>query len=253
MKLNVGITLFAVALLAPRMAAADSILFTATGTGADGVTLNASALFDVSGNTLTITLSNLGDTSGSGPDVRGNTLTGLFFDLPDVFTLTPLSATIAAGSLRQASFCDVGPCDSTTTNVGGEFGYATGIFSDFANRGIASAGYLGGSANFNGPNLDDPDSLDGINFGIIAPVTPSNPFNPNGGMAEPLIESGPQGAVQFTMQVSGGTLTAADFAKVHFQYGTDFTQPNIPEPTVGVLTVIGIVVAARRVQKRRRH
>lgn len=250
----------AVSVLVPRLAAADSILFTGTGTGANSVTINASALFNISGTTLTIKLSNLGDTSGGSQDVPGNALTGLLFDLPNGFTLSPVSATIVPGSLRQGNFCDVGPCTSSTTNVGGEFRYATSnSLPGGADRSISSAGYNGGAPNFIGPNLDNPISVDGVNFGIIAPVGFSNPFIPNGGMLEPEIE----GNVQFTMTIAGTRqLTAADFANVSFQYGTSLSEARIPgqpggpgpvpEPTTALLTLSGAAVAVRRSILRRR-
>ncbi|GIX46737.1 MAG: hypothetical protein KatS3mg131_0948 [Candidatus Tectimicrobiota bacterium] len=77
--------------------------------------------------------------------------------------------------------------------MGGEFRYDTGSFPGGATYGIASAGYIGGAANFGGSNLDDPLAVDGINFGLIA-ADPT--FNPNGGLAhEPLIRS----SVLFTL------------------------------------------------------
>ncbi len=260
MKLLLRTVIVAVSVLVPRLAAADSILFTGTGAGASGVTLNASALFNISGTTLTLKLSNLGDTSGGGQDVPGNTLSGLLFDLPNGFTLSPVSATITPGSLRQGNLCSIGPCTSSTTNVGGEFRYATSSsLPGGADRSIASAGYNGGTPNLNGPNLDDPASVDGINFGIIAPVGPSNPFIPNGGMLKPEID----GNVQFTMTVAGSRqLTAADFANVSFQYGTSLSEARIPggpggpgpvpEPTTALLTLSGAAVAVRRSILRRR-
>jgi len=210
--------------LISRPANAESILFTGTGAGASGVTLNASAFFDISGDQLTIRLSNLSDSSGSAHDSPTNQLTGLFFDLPDNLTLSPVSATIDAGMIRQGDKCDVTPCTSGTTNVGGEFRYSTGNYPGFADRGIASAGYIGGSPNFNGPNLVSPDAVGGPNFSIIAPITGQNAFNPNGGLSQvPLIE----GSVEFAMTVSGGTLTAADLKNVSFQYGTNTSEPRL--------------------------
>jgi len=250
----------AVSVLMPRLAVADSILFNGTGAGANGVTLNASALFNISGTALTIKLSNLGDTSGGGQDVPSNTLTGLLFDLPNGFTLSPVSATIAPGSLRQGNLCSIGPCTSATTNVGGEFRYATSSsLPGGADRSVTSSAYNGTDPNFNGPNLDSPLSVDGVNFGIIAPVEPSNPFIPSSQMQEPEIA----GDVQFTMTVAGSRqLTAADFANVSFQYGTSLTEPRIPglpggpgpvpEPATALLTLSGAAVAVRRSILRRR-
>jgi hypothetical protein len=214
--------------LAPRAAFADAVLFTGSGPGA-GITLSASALFSISGSTLTITLRNEGDTSGTGQDVPGATLTGVFFDLLGGVTLTPISATIAPGALVQASKCNIGPCSGTTTNVGGEFVYRADAFPDGADRGISSSGYIDaviGMGNMGGPDLDTPGSPDGINFGIIAPISATNPiFKPNGGLKkEPLIQT----EVVLALAISGGTLDVDDISNVSFQYGTSLTEPNIP-------------------------
>src|SRR5688500_14285269 len=108
---RIGLSLVALVcvLLLPSTARAEVIL-SATGTGSNGVTLNASAAFSISTvngiNYLTMTLQNSGDTSGSGKVLSSNTLTGLFFDLPAGITLTPTSARIAKGDLLQSETCE---------------------------------------------------------------------------------------------------------------------------------------------------
>ncbi len=240
--------------LAPIPAAASSILFTGTGAGAGGVTLNASAVFTINGSSLVIRLRNLGDSSGSGQDVPGNALTGVLFNLPDGISLTPVKAKIEPGALVNAGNCSIGPCGSNTNNVGGEFRYGAGGVAfpagTGADRGIASAGYIGGAGNFNGPNLDGPPSgaVGGVSFGILGPGV----FNPNGGMNLPLI----QDEVVFEMTIAGGALSTTDIANVSFQYGTNFGEarfpggpapnPPIPEPAALLLLVPGIAAALRR-------
>ena len=260
--LRIGLFALVCALALPSSAKAG-VLYSGTGTGANGITLNASALFEISGTTLTITLMNTGDTSGTGKnsDVSGNTLTGVFFDLPTGITLTPVSATIDSADLLQESTCAPVACSSSTTNVGGEFRYATGTWAGhLGNSGIASSGYVSGSSgNFNGPDLDTPGSLDGINFGIIAPQTATNAFKPNGGLAnDPLIE----GQVVFTMTIAGGTLSDGDISNVSFQYGTSITEPHfgggeepqnpIPEPATLLLLAPALAFGIRR-RLRARH
>lgn len=240
-------------------AVATTITFSASGTGVDGAALAAQAIFDFTGNNLTVTLTNIAtsDNTTSGPDtgkdVPGNTLTGVFFDLTGNPTLTAVSATIAAGSIVQGSMCSIGPCNGSTTNVGGEFRYDTGGFPGGADRGIASAGYIGGAGNFGGPNLDAPPSaaVNGINFGILS----SDPsFLPNSGLLEPLIRN----QVVFILTGVLG-LSIDDISDVSFQYGTDLTEPNIdccdgdvPEPAT--LLLLGCGVAALGLYRRRpRH
>lgn len=260
-------SLFAVGAFAfwPAVSQATPVLFTGSGSNG-GVTLNASANFAISGNTLTVTLRNTGDSTGTTlADVPANTLTGVFFDLPTGITLSPTSATITAGTLIQRGTCNPGPCTSTTTNLGGEFAYNTGNFTGhLGNSGISSSGYLNLNAgNFGGPNLDDPTAPNGINFGIIAPRTASNTFNPNGGLgSEPLID----GPVVFQMTINGGTLTESQISNVSFQYGTSITEPHfggssgggsgagqtVPEP--GILLLVGpaVIALARRVRAHKR-
>jgi hypothetical protein len=217
-------------------------------------------MFSITGQTLVITLNNLGDSSGAGTDVPANQLTGLFFDLPYGVTLTPVSATIDAGTLLQGNTCNPGPCNSSTTNVGGEFAYKTsGSLPGGADRGISSTGLnIFGQPNFGGVSLDNPDAVDGKNFSIVAPVNNANAFNPNGGLAsEPLIEA----MVEFQLTIStitGDTITAADLSHVSFQYGTSLSEPNIPglpgdpgggtvpEPATALLAMLGATFAVRR-------
>jgi len=245
--------LFAAGLAGPAVALS---IFTGAGTGPGGVPVSASASFAFSGNTLTITLAN---TSGSNTlqDVPGSTLTGLFFDLTGNPTLTPMSATVAAGSSIIGT-CDLVSC-AGVTNVAGEFGYDETSLPGGADRGISSSGYLstglpGNIGNFNGgaagTDLDNPASLDGINFGIVSTAA----FNPNGGLQdEPLIRS----AVVFVLTGVSG-LGDSSVSHVSFQYGTALTELNIPgtpdrppardvpEPATLVLLAAGFIGLSRK-------
>ncbi|MDR4516616.1 MAG: PEP-CTERM sorting domain-containing protein [Nitrosomonas sp.] len=237
--------LLAVATAMPMAAAADAITFTGSGTGPGSVPVSASAIFDISGNTLTITLRNT-SVSNNGQDVPGSTLTGLLWDFTGNPLLTPVSATVAPGSsIIQANTCTTGLC-AGATNVGGEFGYQGSSLGFGSDRGISSSGYLstglpGNLGNFNGTNLDNPNSLDGINFGI---VSSSSGFNPNGGLSnDPLV----QDAVVFILSGVNG-LSINDISHVSFQYGTSLTELNIPgdptpmpEPTILSLLGLGLL------------
>lgn len=237
----------AVALLAPCAANATPITFTGSGTAA-GNPVSASAQFSISGDFLTIVLTNTAP-SHTGQDKPGSTLTGLFFDLTGNPTLSSDSATVTAGSsIIQSSTCNPGPCTGAT-NVGGEFGYGqngqdgNAFPSGLGSEGIASAGYLTTGlahnlGNFNGSNLDNPKSLDGINFGIVS----ENYAHPNGGLAgSPLI----QDSVTFVLDNVLG-LDESDISNVSFQYGTGFSEANIPGtpimpvPEPAVLGMFGV-------------
>jgi hypothetical protein len=239
-------------------ALATTITFSGSGTGVSGASLAAQAIFEFADDTLTVTLINVatGDntTPLPGQDVPGNTLTGVFFDLTGNPILSPVSATIGEELIVQGNLCSIGPCGTSQTNVGGEFRYDTGVFPGGADQGIASAGYIGGVGNFGGPNLDGPPSgaVNGINFGIIS----DDPnFDPNGGLAVPLILH----QVVFMLTGVDG-LSADDVSNVSFQYGTSLTEPIItgdcvdctqdtPEPTT--LLLLGCGLAALGLYRRR--
>jgi hypothetical protein len=250
-------SLLAVVSMAAFNAAADSVLLPGDGTGPGGVPVSASALVDFTGDLMTITLRNT-SLAHSGTDVPGSTLTGFFWKFKDGVnpTLIPESATVATGS-SILGVCNVLTCVGET-NVGGEFGFSYQAlgFPRGTNFGIASSGYLtsgltGNIGNFNGANLDDPESLDGINFGLISSAAGSNS---NGGLeAVPVIQS----AVTFVLS-GAGQLQVSDIESGNFQYGTSFSELNIldapppgqvPEPTSVALLglgLLGLLVAKRR-------
>lgn len=235
--LTIGIILFPVS---PALAL--SIEFFGSGTGVDNASLSSSALFIITNDILTITLTNTAtsDNTNSNKDVPGNTLTGVKFDWTDNLPLNPETATISPGAIIQGNTCTIGPCNGATTNVGGEFAFNTSIGGfEYA---ISSAGWIGtSSGNFNGPNLDGTNAPGGINFGIIS-NDPS--FLPNGGLAsDPLIRN----SVVFTLSGATG-LSVLDISNVTFQYGTSLTEPMftqtdekvVPEPSTILLFGTGL-------------
>ena len=227
LKSRINVVVASLAFAAVTTAAqATPFTFTGSGVGPGAVPVSAQAIFDITGNTLTITLINNAP-SNSGQDVPGSTLSGLFWDFTGNPLLTPVSATVASGSIVSAA-CSPASCVGVT-NVGGEFGYQVTSFPGGADRGISSSGYVatglpGNIGNFNngsaGTNLDNPNSLNGINFGIISAAAG---FNPNGGLVnDPLIQDR---AVFVLTGVNG--LTYADVSDVSFQYGTSLTELRI--------------------------
>lgn len=254
-------------LITAGSANADLITFTGSGTGPGSVPVAASAIFDISGNNLTITLTNTSP-SNSGQDVPGSTLTGLFWDSASNTALTPFSATLATGStIYNPSACNSSVDCTVVTNLGGEFGYQATSLTGGANRGISSSGYLttgqtGNLGNFNGSNLSDPVSLDGINFGIISSATGFNPNGGNGGLnSVPLI----QDSVVFVLTGVNG-LSITDISNVSFQYGTKLTElnvpgtpsipggggqePNVPEPNNLALLGLGLIAGGFALRRR---
>ncbi|MDA3919184.1 MAG: hypothetical protein PF501_00670 [Salinisphaera sp.] len=255
----------ALALLSAGPAVA-TVVYTGSGTAA-GNPVSASAQFTFNRDLLTIFLSNTSP-SHSGQDTPGSTLTGLFFDLTGDPLLSSDSATVSSGSsIIQASTCSPGPCLGVT-NVGGEFGYQHdgSRFPNGAGEGIASAGYAttGFSqniGNFNGNNLDDPASLDGINFGLVSSAsgfTPNGGKNGKGGLKyDPLI----QDSVTFVLDNVKG-LAVSDISNVSFQYGTNISEGNIPgmppsvsvsEPPSGYVFGLGALLLLFRFWIRKRN
>jgi hypothetical protein len=220
----------------------------------------ASAGFSQSGGNLVVTLTNTFAGDALAPT---DILTAVFFDISGGVTLTPVSANLNAGSIIQnAALCDTGGGPSALNcpgpGVGGEWAYAAGLTPGgpiTATKGISSTGLglFGPTDRFPGANLDGPDSVDGVQFGIT--TAGDNAATSNGGITVPLIKN----SVVFTLSGLGaGPYT---ISKVFFLYGTSIGGeegvgcPNgtcggpgqeIPEPGyLLTLALLGVPVALR--------
>ena len=202
--------------------------------------LAASASFAIDGDgRLIVTLTN---TSGADVVKPVDVLTGVFFNIDGNPTLTPLTATVGAGSTVLFGSAPGG-------DVSGEWAYALGLSagSHPGTQGISSTGLgLFGSADLfdpaDGTNLDGPDAPNGLNYGIVSagddpevgnkPVTGGNKNNP-----VPLIKN----SVVFALDLPEGVDIdpVADIFDVTFQYGTDLSETStngvIPEPSTMVI------------------
>jgi MYXO-CTERM domain-containing protein len=226
-----GSFLGGVALLCAMAGAAHGVTFT----GSLG-NLEAEAEFTVSGTNLIVRLTN---TSVNDCLVPADLLTAVFFDISGspVF-LTPVSALLTGGSVVHN-----GP--NGGGNVGGEWDYADGVSGAPGGGayGIGSAGLgIFGNGNFNGPDLEPPTAVNGLNYGILStgdnPATGNSPLQNN-----PLI----QDEVTFTLSGLPAGFDITRINNVWFQYGTDLSEPNFPTPgTLGLLGLAGLVVARRR-------
>jgi len=209
--------LAAMMVLLAGTATADTI-FTAT-----SGSLSASATFSVVGTNLVITLANTSTADVTAPN---QVLTALFFTIAGNPTLTPVSAIVPAGN--TILFAPSGNCTSGPCNVGGEWAYAAGLSGSplGAYAGGSSSGFgLFGSFNFNGPNLQGPNALDGLQYGITS--AGDNPAVGNAAVTgqNALIKN----VVVLTLSgLPQNFVLDGKITNVSFQYGTALTEPNVP-------------------------
>jgi hypothetical protein len=215
-----------------------SITFQASAAGAEpGQMFVAGTIFEVDGSDLVLTLSNLGNYDA---DERGEVLTAVFFDLASHPSLTRVSAMLAPGGAVKGNGGSTDP-DGV---VGGEWAYDGGLSGAPASARftISSAGFdlVGPSDLFPGSNLQGPTSPDGVQYGITTVF--DMPANDNGGLAgQGLV----QNAVVFRLAGLPGGFSVNGISNVSFQYGTSLEELNlpgtvVPEPSAGVLVLIGV-------------
>ncbi len=221
MHVQRSIWLAALALATLGAAHADTFAVGTPGTG-----LAASADFSyLPGGQLQIVVTNL----GAEPTKNVEALGGMFFTLPSDVNLTPLSATVTAGS-------HVYNYGSVPTNIGAEWSYKTGFDYNGTNVGVSAVGYgLGSDTYFpGGTNLSGPSSLDGADWSIIS----TDPTAPQGNqLDDPLIANSATFVFNTNRQFSFSEITG-----LGFQYGTSLDEPwkPIPEPTTMVMCALGL-------------
>ncbi len=119
-------------------------------------------------------------------------------------------------------------------------------------QSIYSSGYFDGNAVFPGNNLQGPDSVDGIQYGITTLFDLAG--NDNGGLA-------PQGEVEnevdFVLSGLPAGFNTGSNTGVSFQYGTDLSETNIPGtprnvPEPGSLALAGLALCAATLMRRRK-
>ncbi len=235
--------LFLAVALLPFSALATPITYSFSSGG-----LAASATFDQTGASLTVTLTNTSTSDALDPT---DILTAVYFNLTGDPALSRTSAILAPGSVVKVG--GTGALVPVSGGVvGGEWAYLNNSDPPLPNSsGVSSVGLgvFGPGDLFPGPNLQGPTSPDGVQFGITA--LGDNLLTGNGGLSgEDLI----QNSVVFTLGGYTGD-PSADITAVTFQYGTGLDEPsypgspsgnpNVPEPSslatmaLGALALLG--------------
>jgi hypothetical protein len=231
--------LWAAGLLAVEVASARaSVTFTGSGTNvATGQLLAATATFDsISGGTqLQLTLSNLGGAVHDKSDI----LTGVFFDLNGVGTMTPVSALLNSGSVLLN-----GPL-SSGDSLGDNWEYLANLSGVPGNptRGIAAAGlgiFSKGNFGSRGQNLQ------GADYGLINGTGASGNDHIPGMQLE-------NNSMVFTLGGLPAGFSLSAVSDVEFQYGTTLAPSEpmlvarvVPEPSALALLALGGVAFFRR-------
>jgi len=218
--LSVLFVIFACGLLA-WTGTSEALMFT----GSSG-TLAASAEFELSSNTLTVTLKN---TSLSDVLVPTDVLTGVFFNT--THTLSPGTVSPNGSPVYYGLIGDI--------NTG--WGYASVVNAQGENSAISATGAVSGlgHSNFNGTNV----ALDGLDYGILSAGDNSATGNTGVTGHGPLVKN----SVQFTLTAGSGFTLSELGDTVVFQYGTSLDDPNytggslVPEPTTLLLLGSGLI------------
>jgi hypothetical protein len=210
--------------LATAATPSGAVFYTSpSGSTVGGNAVSATANFTASGTDLTVVLTNTSPANTL--ESPTNTLSGLSFLINgqssalshDSATLTPGSSIVNTCVVDSVS----GPC--TGTNVGGEWGYQfSGGTNLIGSAGYVTTGLTGNLGNFNGPNLDDPISLDGINFGIISTTHGTLNGGEGGLSSEPLIQN------SVTLLLDNFTASLSAISNVTFLYGTQLGEGSVP-------------------------
>ena len=204
-------------------ASADSKTYT----GSSG-NLSAGATFSLTGNTLTVTLTN---TSNADVLVPTDVLTAVWFNVTSA--LTPGSAGLNGSSVYYGSI----------SNDGNGWGYYSGLNGGAhgMNDGITSAGFSigGGHANFG-----NGSALQGLDYGLLSHGDNSGTGNTGVTGHGPLAKN----CGVFTLTVANGFNLSQLGNYVIFQYGTSLSDGSfsgfvrqVPEPSALTMLFSGLV------------
>src|SRR5258707_1625181 len=184
---------------------------------------SASATFGLTGSTLTISLSSVGDAASVPTDI----LTGVYFTANDE-NLTPISAVLGAGSVILNPVAG--------ESIGGNWQFAGGKsgLPNNATAGIVTTGLgvFGPTGNFGTP----AQQLDGFGYGIVNGID-SGANNP--------VKAATLGnnKIIFTLTVPSD-FNFASITDVGFQWGTslDENPPTVPDGG-STMALLGVALA----------
>jgi hypothetical protein len=189
---------------------------------------SASAVFTLTGSTLTIDLTN---TSSADVLVPSDVLMAVLFNTSNL--LTPVSASLNGSTVFYGSLVN---------NVGEGWAYNSGFSAHGMNSGISAAGLgiFGPNGNFFLPGV----KVDGLDYGLLSKG--DNPSTGNSGVKDhgPLIKN----SVLFTLLAAPGFSLTELGNLIVFQNGTELDEPffngtlqPISEPGALALLVPGLV------------
>lgn len=214
--------------------AVASVTFTGSGINPEvGVNASGSAKFTISGDILTLVLTN---TTAPRSTAQGAAMTGVTFNFSSGSTsLTLTSTALTAGSTYWTS---------KTTNVAPPSlagSWTSAVVSNAQHQyGVATTGFNGW---FNGGSISLGNAAP--NYGIVAAGTFDGTNVSFGGSQYPFV----QNSVTFTFSGVSG-FTEAQITNVKLLFGTDGTGviESVKVPTPGSLALIGLggLVAMRR-------
>jgi hypothetical protein len=191
----------------PSRAARAGVVFSGSGTNPEAsTTASGSAAFTISGNTLTLTLTN---TTSPRTAAQGNALTGVSFDLSSghpVLSLTGIALTPGSRlwTSRSASNTSAALAGSWTNVLGS---------SPLGEYGVATTGFNG---RFNGGSITLGNASP--NYGIVAANTFGGAATAFSGSRFPFI----QNSLTFTFTGFSG-VTESQIGNVKLLFGTDGT------------------------------
>ena len=204
--------------------------------GTSGNTLSASAQFDLSGSTLTITLTDTA-TSANAQYLPSDILTAVYFGTTSLAALTPGTASLDGSTIISTDLTDVG---SNWEFLGG-FTPVRGLVNGISASGLS----VFGQGNFNNCTSSTCENLGGINWGLVPSFFPPSQGINGGVSGRTLVDD----RVQFTLNTMPG-FSLASIDSVQFQWGTsndEFSATGMtsaPEPSTLVLVGGGIGLAA---------